>query len=203
MLAVGMGHALLTELQRQARRRGIGGWATQDTINTVLLASWAGGALTATLLAVAPATVRIVGLLLTFAYAVSCAYFVAERWRTVNTDDGTPPPAEPAHRDDAPRDDAHRDNAHRDNAHREENHDKARREAVIESAARLEEAFETAETPVPGGKPQQEPTTAPKQGFSAETEDTGAREPGPDAGMPAPRERTPEQTRPEVPAETS
>ncbi|MFI5936092.1 hypothetical protein [Actinoplanes sp. NPDC051494] len=91
MLAVGMGHALLTEVQRQARRRNVGGWASHDTVNTVLLASWAGGALSATLLVVAPATVRAVGLLLALAYALSCVYFVAERYRTISD----PPPAEP------------------------------------------------------------------------------------------------------------
>jgi hypothetical protein len=88
MLAVGMGHALLTELQRQARRRNVDGWAPQDTVNTVLLASWAGGALSATLLAVAPTTVRAVGLLLTLGYALSCAYFVAERYRTISDPPG-------------------------------------------------------------------------------------------------------------------
>jgi hypothetical protein len=91
MLAVGMGHALLTEIQRQARRRSIGGWATQDTLNTVLLASWAGGALSATVLAVAPTLVRAVGVLLTLGYAVSCAYFVRERRRAI-----TAPATEPA-----------------------------------------------------------------------------------------------------------
>ncbi|GAA2578782.1 hypothetical protein GCM10010435_64280 [Winogradskya consettensis] len=103
MLAVGMGHALLTELQRQARRRNVDGWAPQDTVNTVLLASWAGGALSATLLAVAPTTVRAVGLLLTLGYALSCAYFVAERYRTISdpsdpatTDSATPPTKAPA-----------------------------------------------------------------------------------------------------------
>ena len=85
MLAVGMGHALLTEIQRQARRRSLGGWATHDTINTVLLASWAAGALTATVLTVAPALVRAVGVLLTLGYAVGCAYFVRERRRTITT----------------------------------------------------------------------------------------------------------------------
>ncbi len=83
MLTVGMSHALLTELKRQARRRNTDGWAAQDTVNTVLLASWAGGALVAALLAVAPAAVRAVALALTLGYAVSCAYFVAERWRTI------------------------------------------------------------------------------------------------------------------------
>jgi len=83
MLAVGMGHALLMEIRRQARRRTLGGWAAKDTINTVLLASWATGALTATLLAVAPAMVRAVGALLSLGYAVSCAYFVRERRRAI------------------------------------------------------------------------------------------------------------------------
>ncbi|GAA2495530.1 hypothetical protein [Winogradskya humida] len=103
MLAVGMGHALLTELQRQARRRNVDGWAPQDTVNTVLLASWAGGALSATLLAVAPTTVRAVGLLLALGYALSCAYFVAERYRTISdppdpatTDPATAPTRAPA-----------------------------------------------------------------------------------------------------------
>lgn len=85
MLAVGMGHALLTEIRRQARRRSVGGWAVQDTVNAVLLASWATGALTATVLAVAPAMVRAVGFLLTLGYAVSCAYFVRERRRAISS----------------------------------------------------------------------------------------------------------------------
>lgn len=83
MLAVGMGHALLTEIRRQARRRTLGGWATQDTINTALLASWAAAALTATVLAVAPTLVRSVGAALTLGYAVSCVYFVRERRRAI------------------------------------------------------------------------------------------------------------------------
>ncbi|WP_305788499.1 hypothetical protein [Symbioplanes lichenis] len=92
MLTVGMSHALLTEIRRQARRRNVDGWAAQDTVNTVLLASWSSGALIATLLAVAPASVRAVGLLLTLGYAVSCAYFVAERCRTIA--DAPPEPTE-------------------------------------------------------------------------------------------------------------
>ncbi|AGZ38305.1 hypothetical protein [Actinoplanes friuliensis] len=85
MLAVGMGHALLTEIRRQARRRSLGGWAAEDTANTVLLASWAAGALIVTTLAVAPTMVRAVGVMLTFGYAVSCIYFVRERRRTIST----------------------------------------------------------------------------------------------------------------------
>ncbi|AGL13530.1 hypothetical protein L083_0020 [Actinoplanes sp. N902-109] len=98
MLAVGMGHALLTEIQRQARRRDVEGWASHDTVNTVLLASWAGGALSATLLAVAPGSVRAVGLLLTLAYAVSCVYFVAERRRTISAQPKNPESARPRER---------------------------------------------------------------------------------------------------------
>lgn len=97
MLTVGMGHALLTEIKRQARRQSVGGWAAQDTVNTALLASWAGGALIATALAVAPATVRAVGVLLTFGYAVSCVYFVRERRRAITS---------PAHRVETVPDDA-------------------------------------------------------------------------------------------------
>ena len=85
MLAVGMGHALLDEIRRQARRRSATGWARHDTANTVLLASWAAGALTATVLAVAPTSVRAVGLTLSLGYALSCAYFVFERRRTITT----------------------------------------------------------------------------------------------------------------------
>jgi hypothetical protein len=84
LLAIGMGHALLTEIQRQAHRRGHA-WAAPDTINAVLLASWAVGALSATLLVTPPAEVRAVGLLLTLGYAVSCAYFVHERRRTITS----------------------------------------------------------------------------------------------------------------------
>jgi hypothetical protein len=84
MLAVGMGHALMEEIRRQARR-SMAGWAAHDTVNAVLLASWAAGALITTVLAVHPATVRAVGLLLSLGYAMSCGYFVVERRRTVNS----------------------------------------------------------------------------------------------------------------------
>jgi hypothetical protein len=83
LLAVGMGHALLDEIRRQARRESPGGWANHDTINAALLATWAIGALIATVLAVHPTTVRAVGLTLSLAYAVSCAHFVLERRRAI------------------------------------------------------------------------------------------------------------------------
>jgi hypothetical protein len=41
------------------------------------------GALTATVLVGAPATVRAVGVLLTLGYALSCAYFVRERRKAI------------------------------------------------------------------------------------------------------------------------
>jgi hypothetical protein len=84
MLAAGMGHALMEEIRRQARR-STAGWAAHDTVNAVLLAGWAAGALAATILAVHPGTVRAVGLLLSLGYAMSSAYFVVERRRTVNS----------------------------------------------------------------------------------------------------------------------
>lgn len=92
MLAVGMGHALMEEIRRQARR-SIAGWATHDTVNAVLLASWAAGALITTVLAVAPASVRAVGLALSLGYALSCAYFVVQRRRKIT--DLAVAPAEP------------------------------------------------------------------------------------------------------------
>jgi len=82
LLACGMGHALLDETRRQARRQSLDGWATHDTINTALLGAWAGGALIATVQAT-PLHLRVVGLALTFAYAVVCGYFVVERCRTI------------------------------------------------------------------------------------------------------------------------
>ncbi|MFB9360764.1 hypothetical protein [Actinoplanes nipponensis] len=83
LLALGLGHALLTEIRRQAGRRG-GGWAAQDSINTVLLAGWAAGALTMAVLPVVPVPVRAVGALLTLGYGLSCASFVRERRRAIS-----------------------------------------------------------------------------------------------------------------------
>jgi hypothetical protein len=84
LLTLGMGHALLDEIQRQARRR-VGVWCAHDTANTVLLGSWSGVALITSVLAITPATVRTVGLALSLGYAMSCAYFVIERRRTITT----------------------------------------------------------------------------------------------------------------------
>jgi hypothetical protein len=84
ILAAGMAHALLDEIRRQARRRSVRGWVAQDTVNAVLLAGWAAGALVVTVLLRGPAPVRAVGLGLALGYAVSCAYFVVERRRTIS-----------------------------------------------------------------------------------------------------------------------
>lgn len=85
LLAAGMGHALLDEIRRQARRRSTAGWARHDTINAVLLASWSAGALVIAGLPVAPVPVRAVGLVLSVGYAAACSYFVVERRRTAMT----------------------------------------------------------------------------------------------------------------------
>jgi hypothetical protein len=90
MLTVGMAHALLDEIRRQARRRrSAAGWAVHDTINTALLAIWSAGALSAAVPAVAPAPVRAVLLLLSAGYAGSCTYFVIERRRAEKAHAGT------------------------------------------------------------------------------------------------------------------
>jgi Na+-transporting NADH:ubiquinone oxidoreductase subunit NqrB len=83
MLAVGMAHALIDEIRRQARRRSAAGWARHDTVNALLLAIWSAGALSVAVPAIAPAAVRAVALLLSLGYALSCAYLMIERRRTI------------------------------------------------------------------------------------------------------------------------
>ncbi|WP_433299546.1 hypothetical protein ACQP2F_00090 [Actinoplanes sp. CA-030573] len=94
LLALGMGHALLVELKRQAQRRSPGGWERADTVNTVLLACWAEAAMILTIIEAGPVPVRVVGGALFGAYAGSCAYFVVERRRTI----ADRPPSAPAPR---------------------------------------------------------------------------------------------------------
>jgi hypothetical protein len=89
LLAIGMGHALLVEIRRQARRCGPGGWARHDTVNAVLLACWAEAALIMTILEAGHTTVRAVGLTLTMGYGGGCGYLVTERRRAIAA-----PPAE-------------------------------------------------------------------------------------------------------------
>jgi hypothetical protein len=83
LLAIGMGHSLLVEIRRQARRRNADGWVRADTVNAVLLACWAEAAMILTILEAGPVPVRVVGGVLAAAYTLSCAYFVTERRRTV------------------------------------------------------------------------------------------------------------------------
>lgn len=83
LLAIGMAHALLDEIRRQAQRASAGGWATEDTVNAVLLSVWSAGALVVTVLTVAPPPVRAVAGALSLGYAVVCGYFVQQRRRAV------------------------------------------------------------------------------------------------------------------------
>ncbi|MEV0896926.1 hypothetical protein [Actinoplanes sp. NPDC049802] len=83
LLATVMAHALLVEIQRQARRRAQIAWHRTDTVNTVLLGTWA---LIAAATAWAPAAsvpLRVLGSLLAVGYTGACAYFVLERRRAV------------------------------------------------------------------------------------------------------------------------
>ena len=82
LLAVGMGHSLLVEIRRQARRRTPGGWCRADTVNLALLACWAEAALVLTIEG-GPVALRLVGALLAGGYAASCGYFVTERRRSI------------------------------------------------------------------------------------------------------------------------
>jgi hypothetical protein len=90
LLTLGMGHALLDEIRRQARRGPAAGWAVQDTLNTALLAGWALTALIASALTATPANVRAVCAALAIGYAVTCGYFVAERRRTIRRTPAVP-----------------------------------------------------------------------------------------------------------------
>ena len=92
LLTVGLGHALVVEIRRQARRRAPGGWGRTDTVNAVLLACWAEAALVLTIVA-GPLPLRLVGGGLAAAYAGSCGFFVTERRRAVAADADTPLPA--------------------------------------------------------------------------------------------------------------
>ncbi|MEU4245147.1 hypothetical protein [Actinoplanes sp. NPDC026619] len=93
LLAIGMGHSLLVEIRRQARRR-IRRWDRTDTINAILLGCWAEAALILTILEAGP-PVRAVGGVLAAAYGLSCAYFVTERRRAIRALPRVPRPAEP------------------------------------------------------------------------------------------------------------
>lgn len=82
LLTLGMGHALVVEIRRQARRWTPGGWCRSDTVNMALLACWAEAALVLSIEA-GPIALRLVGGALAAGYAASCGYFVTERRRSV------------------------------------------------------------------------------------------------------------------------
>ncbi|MFC7528978.1 hypothetical protein [Actinoplanes sp. GCM10030250] len=93
LLAAVMAHALVIEIQRQARRRSQVVWVRHDTVNTVLLSSWSLGA--TALVPFASRPVQLLGLLLAVGYAAACAYFVVERRRAVSAP-VLPAPSPPA-----------------------------------------------------------------------------------------------------------
>jgi hypothetical protein len=83
LLALGMGHALMDEIRRQATRGPAGGWVVHDTVNALLLGSWAVGALGSAAFYPGSLRLRAVGLCLAVGYTAICAIFVSLRRRTV------------------------------------------------------------------------------------------------------------------------
>jgi hypothetical protein len=83
VLTMGLGHSLIVEIKRQARRRSAAGWHRYDTVNAVLLGLWAETALAGGLLLDGSGQVRAVGVALALAYALACGYFVVERRRAI------------------------------------------------------------------------------------------------------------------------
>ncbi|MBL7260805.1 hypothetical protein [Paractinoplanes lichenicola] len=81
-LTLGLGHSLLDEIKRQARRAS-NGWSRSDTTNAVLLGVWAEFALIASILVLNTSATRAVGLVLAVSYAAACGYFVTERRRSI------------------------------------------------------------------------------------------------------------------------
>lgn len=85
LLAMVLAHALVVEIQRQARRRFQTSWYRTDTVNTILLACWA---LIAAAITMAPFTsppVRGVSGLLAVVYTATSIYFVVERRRAITS----------------------------------------------------------------------------------------------------------------------
>ncbi|MCY1143934.1 hypothetical protein OWR29_38555 [Actinoplanes sp. Pm04-4] len=79
-LTLGLGHSLIEEIKRQARRESAG-WTRKDTTNAVLLGLWSELALIMSILLLDTVPTRAVGLALAVAYAGACGYFVTERRR--------------------------------------------------------------------------------------------------------------------------
>ncbi|WP_205650557.1 hypothetical protein [Actinoplanes solisilvae] len=92
-LTLGLGHSLIEEMKRQARRAQ-SRWTREDTTNAVLLGVWAEVALLTSILVFDTWPTRGLGLVLAVAYIACCAFFVTERRRTLAAQ--TPPPHEPA-----------------------------------------------------------------------------------------------------------
>ena len=83
LLTIGLGHSLLVEIRRQARRQSAGGWARHDTVNAVLLGVWAEIALLTTIIETGTPAVRTISLALSLGYAGCSGYFVTERRRAI------------------------------------------------------------------------------------------------------------------------
>ncbi|GAA1584543.1 hypothetical protein GCM10009828_005950 [Actinoplanes couchii] len=78
-----MAHALVVEIQRQARRMSQTVWYRTDTANTVLLGCWAILAAAITNVSIVSLQVRALTAILAIGYAAACTYFVVERRRAV------------------------------------------------------------------------------------------------------------------------
>jgi hypothetical protein len=106
-LTLVLGHSLIDEIKRQARRTAAG-WTRSDTTNAVLLGLWTELALVASILVLDTTPSRAVGLGLAACYAAACGFFVTERRRaiasvpTASVDD-LPHDRHPGHIDPAPR----------------------------------------------------------------------------------------------------
>jgi hypothetical protein len=84
VLALVLGHSLIEEIKRQARRASAG-WTRKDTTNAVLLGLWTELALAVSILLLDTVPTRAVGLALAASYAAACGYFVTERRRAIAT----------------------------------------------------------------------------------------------------------------------
>ncbi len=84
VLALVLGHSLIEEIKRQARRASAG-WTRKDTTNAVLLGLWTESALAVSILLLDTVPTRAVGLALAASYAAACGYFVTERRRAIAT----------------------------------------------------------------------------------------------------------------------
>jgi hypothetical protein len=96
LLTMVMAHALVVEIQRQARRRSQLRWYRTDTVNTVLLACLTLIAAATTTAPFIPLPMRALGALLALGYAGACVYFVVERRRALTVASVFRPEPEPA-----------------------------------------------------------------------------------------------------------